>query len=125
MHFFGSKKFEVDYKQNNYSLASMFFDYVKTLNKLYITIQDAEIKLISRKNQLSDKIDDKKAEIINQNNTVVRKKLWYERFRWFITSDGLLAIGGKDATSNDILIKRHTEENDLIFHDFLPKLENL
>ena len=111
-----SKKFEVDYNQNNYSLASMFFDYVKILNKLYISIQDAEIKLISRKNQLSDKINDKKAEILNQNNTVVRKKLWYEKFRWFITSDGLLAIGGKDATSNDILIKRHTEENDLIFH---------
>ena len=111
-----SKKFEVDYNQNNYSLASMFFDYVKILNKLYISIQDAEIKLISRKNQLSDKINDKKAEILNQSNTVVRKKLWYEKFRWFITSDGLLAIGGKDATSNDILIKRHTEENDLIFH---------
>ncbi|MGB9134411.1 MAG: ribosome rescue protein RqcH, partial [Candidatus Bathyarchaeia archaeon] len=44
------------------------------------------------------------------------RKAWYEKFRWFHTSEGLLVVGGKDAVSNEVLIKRHTEPHDLVFH---------
>ncbi|MBW2987330.1 DUF814 domain-containing protein [Candidatus Woesearchaeota archaeon] len=45
-----------------------------------------------------------------------RKKHWYERFRWFISSTGFLCVGGKDATTNDIIVKKHCEKGDLVFH---------
>lgn len=45
-----------------------------------------------------------------------RKKEWYEKFRWFTSSEGFLVIGGRDATSNEIVIKKHTDSNDLVFH---------
>lgn len=45
-----------------------------------------------------------------------RKKHWYEKFRWFITSDDFLVIGGRDATSNEIVIKKHTDEGDFVLH---------
>jgi len=45
-----------------------------------------------------------------------RKKEWFEKFRWFRSSDGFLVIGGRDATTNEILIKRHMEPHDLVFH---------
>jgi len=45
-----------------------------------------------------------------------KKREWYEKFRWFFSSDNFLVIGGKDATSNEILIKKYTETNDLVFH---------
>jgi len=45
-----------------------------------------------------------------------RKKEWYEKFHWFISSEGFLCIGGKDATSNEIIVKKHMEEKDLVFH---------
>jgi predicted ribosome quality control (RQC) complex YloA/Tae2 family protein len=32
---------------------------------------------------------------------------WYEKFRWFVSSGGKLAVGGRDAQSNTILVKRH------------------
>ena len=44
------------------------------------------------------------------------KKQWYENFRWFYSSEGFLCIGGRDATTNEIIIKKHTEKDDLIFH---------
>ncbi|MBI4020172.1 MAG: NFACT family protein [Candidatus Aenigmarchaeota archaeon] len=44
------------------------------------------------------------------------KKEWYEKFRWFTSSDGFLCIGGRDADTNEMLVKRHTEANDLVFH---------
>jgi predicted ribosome quality control (RQC) complex YloA/Tae2 family protein len=45
-----------------------------------------------------------------------RKREWFEKFRWFRSSDGFLVIGGRDATSNEILIKRHMEPHDIVFH---------
>lgn len=45
-----------------------------------------------------------------------RKKAWYEKFRWFRSSDGFLVIGGRDATTNEILIKKHMEPQDIVFH---------
>lgn len=44
------------------------------------------------------------------------KREWYEKFHWFISSDGFLCIGGRDATTNEIIIKKHTEKHDLVFH---------
>ena len=44
------------------------------------------------------------------------KKAWYEKFRWFNSSDGFLVLGGRDATTNEILVKKHTEPHDIVFH---------
>jgi len=44
------------------------------------------------------------------------KKKWYEKYRWFKTSDKFLVIGGKDATSNEVLVKKYMEPSDLFFH---------
>ncbi|MEM3154853.1 MAG: NFACT RNA binding domain-containing protein [Candidatus Woesearchaeota archaeon] len=45
---------------------------------------------------------------------------WYEKFRWFISSEGFLCIGGRDATSNEVIIKKHTDKNDIVFHTETP-----
>src|SRR3989338_45194 len=45
-----------------------------------------------------------------------RKREWYEKFHWFISSEGFLCIGGKDATSNELVIKKHLEKEDLVLH---------
>ncbi len=44
------------------------------------------------------------------------KHEWYEKFRWFISSKGKLVLLGRDATTNEIIIKKHTEPNDAVFH---------
>jgi len=44
------------------------------------------------------------------------KAKWYEQFRWFISSDGFLVIGGRDAESNENLVKKHLEKRDIFFH---------
>jgi predicted ribosome quality control (RQC) complex YloA/Tae2 family protein len=45
-----------------------------------------------------------------------RKREWFEKFRWFRSSDGFLVIGGRDATTNEILIKKYMEPHDVVFH---------
>jgi len=45
-----------------------------------------------------------------------RKIRWYEKFRWFISSDGFLVIGGRDADTNEEIVKKYMEQRDLVFH---------
>ena len=44
------------------------------------------------------------------------KRWWFEKFRWALTSEGLLVIGGKDARSNDALVKKHLKDGDIYAH---------
>jgi len=48
--------------------------------------------------------------------TKTRKKRWYEKFRWFISSEGFLVIGGRDAKSNESLAKYQMSPNDVFLH---------
>ena len=41
---------------------------------------------------------------------------WYERFRWFHTSDGYLVIGGRNADQNEELVKKYMGNHDRFFH---------
>ncbi len=47
---------------------------------------------------------------------VRRDEKWYERFRWFHTSDSFLVIGGRNADQNEELVKKYMESGDLFFH---------
>ncbi len=41
---------------------------------------------------------------------------WYERFRWFRTSNDFLVIGGRDADQNEELVKKYLARGDKSFH---------
>ncbi|MDY6778960.1 MAG: ribosome rescue protein RqcH, partial [Halobacteria archaeon] len=47
---------------------------------------------------------------------VPRGEMWYERFRWFRTSDGYLVIGGRNADQNEEINSKYMESHDLFFH---------
>ncbi len=44
------------------------------------------------------------------------RRFWFERFRWFISSEGAIVLGGKDAKSNDLLVKKHLQSGDRYVH---------
>jgi len=45
-----------------------------------------------------------------------RVKKWFEKFRWLKSSDGFLILGGKDVKTNEILVKKHMNDNDIFIH---------
>ncbi|MCK4718765.1 MAG: DUF814 domain-containing protein, partial [Thermoplasmata archaeon] len=47
---------------------------------------------------------------------VKRKTFWFERYRWFFTSSGRLVIAGRDAETNDRVVKRHMKAEDRYAH---------
>ena len=95
------------------SIASKLFDESKKQKGAISSIK----KLIKKtEDKLQKTIE--KGEIARGSLgfTDIRKKDWYERYRWFFTSDGILAVGGRDSSSNSALIRKHMEKDDKIFH---------
>ncbi|MFH1821080.1 MAG: ribosome rescue protein RqcH [Methanobacteriota archaeon] len=45
-----------------------------------------------------------------------RKPKWFERHRWFVSSEGMLVIGGRDANGNADIVEKHMEPNDCYLH---------
>ena len=45
-----------------------------------------------------------------------RKPFWFERFHWFVTSENVLVVAGRDAQQNELLVKRHLSKGDLYVH---------
>lgn len=96
--------------------ASKYFEKAKKLRKKMDGVKKAIIeseKRLDKAKKAHEKKSDFEEKAILEKS---RKKEWYEKFRWFFSSDGFLVIGGKDASSNELLIKKYVEKNDLIFH---------
>ena len=48
------------------------------------------------------------------------KRKWYEKYRWFISSENFLVIGGKDASSNEAIFRKYLDKNDIVLHTNFP-----
>jgi len=46
----------------------------------------------------------------------IPEKKWYERFRWFISSEGVVVFGGRDARQNEIIVRRYLGPDDIFLH---------
>ncbi len=44
------------------------------------------------------------------------KRIWFERHRWTMLSDGRLMVGGRDAKGNDAVVKKHLGKDDIYVH---------
>jgi predicted ribosome quality control (RQC) complex YloA/Tae2 family protein len=49
-----------------------------------------------------------------------QKKEWYEQYRWTFSTDDVLIIAGRDAASNESIIKKHALPEDTVLHTDAP-----
>ncbi len=47
---------------------------------------------------------------------VKRELKWFEKLRWFLSSDGFLVVGGRDAATNETVVKKYLENQDIYLH---------
>ena len=94
-------------------------NYYEKAKKAKRKTKGAQIAIENTKKQL-EKIKAKKdvaMENISTPKKRVKKNLkWYEKLRWFLSSDGHLVIGGRDANSNESVVKKYLEPNDIYLH---------
>ena len=75
-------------------------------------LHNTQTKILELQKHLMEKTE----KVIEEAPPKKKEKAWYEKFRWFNSSDGFLVIGGRDATTNEIIIKKHTTPADIVFH---------
>jgi predicted ribosome quality control (RQC) complex YloA/Tae2 family protein len=64
-----------------------------------------------------DEGDSEEVDWLSRESVPIRQQeQWYERFRWFHTSDGFLVIGGRNADQNEELVKKYMDKHDRFFH---------
>ena len=44
------------------------------------------------------------------------KAMWFDAYRWTLSSEGFLILGGRDARTNDQLVKKHLKDGDRYAH---------
>ncbi len=93
--------------------------YYEKSKKAKKKTKGALIAIENTKKQL-EKIKAKK-ELAMENISIPKKRekknlKWYEKLRWFITSDNTLVIGGRDAGTNEALVKKYLDNNDIYLH---------
>lgn len=109
------KKVTLNYNLSVNAAINELYERLKRLKRGKDLLAD---KINELKEQLLLKKDEKRMGEVSVEEVWLRsrKKKWYEKYRWFITSDDLLTIGGKDARTNEAIIKKYLEERDLVFH---------
>ena len=107
------EKIKINPKASLPSISSKLFDKSKRKSAAISSIE--KLKKLTEKKLEKEKSE---AKVVEESITYteIRKKNWYERYRWFYTSDGILAIGGRDSSSNTAIIRKHVEKNDKVFH---------
>jgi predicted ribosome quality control (RQC) complex YloA/Tae2 family protein len=95
------------------TISSRLFDESKRQAAAIISIEKLKRKT---EKKLEKEMSQVKVTEESITYSEIRKKNWYERYRWFYTSDGILAIGGRDSSSNTAIIRKHIEKNDKVFH---------
>lgn len=109
----------IDPNRSAYDNANTYFEKSKKMKqKLTDTkkaIEDTNREIAKEKERLEER--ESKRELKDQANREKQaKKQWHESYHWFMTNDGLLAIGGKSAGQNEEIVKKRLEPNDLFFH---------
>lgn len=115
-------KIELDLSKTLDENAAFYFEKSKKAKKKSEGAKEALEKSRAKLKELELKLEKEKKEKQKAREDAEEKakkskeRKWFEKFRWFFSSEGFLCVGGRDATTNEILIKKHTNPDDIVFH---------
>lgn len=107
---------EINLGLSPYANAREYYDQRKTAaEKEQKTVGHSAMALKSAEKKIAE--DLKKG--LKQEKPILhhlRRQSWFEKFIWFISSDGYLVLGGRDAMQNEMLYKKHLRKGDVYVH---------
>jgi len=107
-------EFDLNLRKTVYENASNYFDNSKKMREKITTLKNLIRETSKKLKQTKESREAAETKIEAPLKT--KEKRWYEKYRFFHSSEGFLVVSGKDVHSNEALIKRYTEPQDLVFH---------
>lgn len=105
---------EIDFRKTAQRNAERYFQKAKKAKQKIEPAIKAKEKTITQIKKLEKEellLEEKEEKLVKR-----RRGKWYEKFRWFFTTENFFVIAGRDATQNDIIFKKHLEKNDIVLH---------
>ncbi|ROV96755.1 hypothetical protein VSDG_05530 [Cytospora chrysosperma] len=107
---------EINLGLSPYANAREYYDQRKVAAvKAQKTVEQSGMALKSAERKIAE--DLKKG--LKQEKPIMqpfRRQMWFEKFIWFISSDGYLVLGGRDAMQNEMLYKKYLRKGDVYVH---------
>lgn len=100
--------------ENLESIASGYYDKAKESESKIENAKKAKKKTEKEFESLEEEEID--LEEVMEDKSEKRDKEWFEKYRWFYSSEGFLVLIGRDVQTNDMLVNKHMESNDLYVH---------
>ncbi len=86
--------------------------YYRNSKKLRKKIEGAKIAVEETKKEIERGVK-KDKKMVSKKPTA---SFWFDRYKWFISSDGNLVVAGKDTKTNEEVVKKYLESNDIYVH---------
>jgi predicted ribosome quality control (RQC) complex YloA/Tae2 family protein len=89
----------------------------KYLSKLH-GAKKSVVKTLEKIKIMEKNHEGEKEKLLEEGKKIIQKQktLWFERYRWSITSKGNLIVAGKDVKSNEQVVKKYLEKKDRYVH---------
>lgn len=104
----------IELKKDVNENANLFYEKSKKMKRKIdgakIAMDNTEAKLLTLKEE------EEEFEVEVPKAIEKKAREWYERFRWFTSSEGNIVLGGRDSSSNEVIVKKYMEDSDIYFH---------
>lgn len=108
---------EIDIRKSIQENAEYYFERAK---KAKAKIESSILALEDTKKKIKSIDKDTLKEKNKSAKDLIPKKRvrgsWYTKFHWALTTENFLLVGGRSATQNEILFKKHMEPKDIVLH---------
>ncbi len=106
---------EIDFRKSPQDNANHYFEESKWAKKKLEASKKALEKTMKEIEELG------KEEIVIEEKVKKKevKEKWYQKFHWTVYKEFII-VGGKNATQNELLFKKHLEVNDIALHADIP-----
>ncbi|RLF20491.1 MAG: hypothetical protein DRN15_06140 [Thermoprotei archaeon] len=107
------KRVTLNLKKSVQEVAGEYYNRAREYERKAKRIEELMEEVKRRLEEVHAKLEEAKKPILPK---VRPRREWYERFRWFISSDGFLVLGGRDAKQNEVLVRKYLGDNDIFVH---------
>ncbi|MDI6856359.1 MAG: ribosome rescue protein RqcH [Candidatus Thermoplasmatota archaeon] len=105
-----NKKLKLDLRKSAFENAAHYYQLSKKAKRKASSVKNA----ILETEQKIEKLGKEAPSAVKE--PIEKKKFWFEKYKWFITSDNVLVLAGRDAGSNERLVKRHLKADCAYVH---------
>jgi len=111
--FLEGKNMDLDVRKSSFENAADFYDKSKKMKRKKRGAEKALSNTRKELQKLEEESLAKKDEEISKES---RDKKWFEKYRWFYSSQNLLVIAGRDRKTNTEVVEKHMKDEDRYFH---------